>query len=123
MLSDHRNAVVSLINLASVKDLERVTGAPIDPLRFRGNVYLDDLDAWTEFDWVERPITLSDVKLTITNRIDRCGATSVDPETGERDLNLVKDLQRGFGHIDMGVHASVTTGSAIATGDHLRLED
>ncbi|HIC29890.1 MAG TPA: MOSC domain-containing protein [Rhodospirillales bacterium] len=123
MLSDHRNAVVSLINLASVKDLERVTGAPIDPLRFRGNVYLDGLDAWTEFDWVERPITLGDVKLTITNRIDRCGATSVDPETGERDLNLVKDLQRGFGHIDMGVYASVTTGSAIATGDHLRLAD
>jgi uncharacterized protein YcbX len=46
MLSDLSNAVVSLINLASVKDLERVTGAAIDPLRFRGNIYLDGLDAW-----------------------------------------------------------------------------
>lgn len=122
-LSDHRNAVVSLINLASVKDLERVTGAAIDPLRFRGNIYLDGVDPWAEFDWIGQPITLGKAKLTVTQRIDRCGATSVDPETGQRDLNLIKDLQRGFGHIDMGVYAAVATGGDITTGDHLRLAD
>ena len=35
----------------------------------------------------------------------------------------MKDLQRGFGHIDMGVYATVTTGGDIATGDSLTLAE
>ena len=38
---------------------------------------------------------------------------------GERDLNLPKDLQRGFGHIHMGVYAAVTNAGEIAFGDEL----
>jgi len=119
MLSDHKDIVVSLINLASIKDLERVTGAAIDPLRFRGNVYLDGLEPWAEFDWVGKDIRLGGAGLRVTERIDRCGATNVDPETGERDLNLPKDLQRGFGHIDMGIYAAVIAAGDVATGDTL----
>ncbi len=118
-LSDHRNAVVSFINLASVMDLQRVTGADIDPLRFRGNFYLDGLEAWEEFQWVGKEITVGGARLSITKRIDRCGATSVNPQTGERDLNLVKDLQRGFGHIDMGVYGRVIGGGQVNAGDEL----
>jgi hypothetical protein len=123
MLSDHANAVLSIINLASVRDLERVTGADIDPLRFRANVYLDGLDAWAEFDWVGKDITLGTAALNVTTRIDRCAATNVDPETGERDLNLPKDLQRGFGHIDMGIYATVTKTGEITIGDSLTLAE
>ena len=119
MLSDHPNIVVSIINLGSVKDLERVTGAVIDPIRFRANVYLDGLEPWAEFDWVGKDIRLGAAGLSVTARIDRCGATNVDPETGERDLNLPKDLQRGFGHTDMGIYATVTAAGDLAPGDEL----
>ena len=119
MLSDHANAVISIINLSSIKDLERVTGAEIDPLRFRANVYLEGLDAWAEFDWVGHDIRLGAATLNVTKRIDRCAATNVNPGTGERDLNLPKDLQRGFGHIHMGVYAAVTNAGEIAFGDEL----
>ncbi len=122
-LSNHQNAVVSLINLGSVKDLERVSGGAIDPLRFRGNVYLDGLEPWAEFHWIGRSIALGEAKLTVTARINRCGATNVDPRTGERDLNIPKDLQRGFGHIDLGVYAAVTVGGEVATGDSLNLAE
>lgn len=118
-LSDHRNAVVSIINLASVKDLERVTGAAIDPHRFRGNFYLDGLEPWEEFQWVDKEVTLGGAGLTITKRIDRCAAINVNQETGERDLNLVKDLQRGFGHIDMGVYGRVIRPGDVNAGDEL----
>ncbi len=50
----------------------------------------------------------------MTARIDRCAATQVNPETAARDMHLLKALQRGFGHIDMGVYAE-----AIATGDRI----
>ena len=121
MLSDIPDGVLSIINLASVRDLERVTGSEIDPLRFRANVYLDGLDPWAEFDWVAKDITLGTAALNVTKRIDRCAATHVNPETGERDLKLLKDLKRGFGHIDMGIYAAVTGPGEIATGDELSL--
>ncbi|MBC8339039.1 MAG: MOSC domain-containing protein [Alphaproteobacteria bacterium] len=123
MLSDVADPLLSIINLASIKDLERVSGTEIDPLRFRANVYLQGLEPWAEFDWIGKDITLGKsgdgATLTVTKRIDRCAATGVNPGTGKRDLNLVKDLKRGFGHIDMGIYAAVTMAGDIAAGDSL----
>src|SRR3546814_16662341 len=39
---------VSLINLASIHDFERVARQPVDPRRFRGNFLLEDLPAWDD---------------------------------------------------------------------------
>ena len=41
--SDVAKKVVSIVNLASVAALEGVTGRPIDPLRFRGNLHVGGL--------------------------------------------------------------------------------
>jgi hypothetical protein len=119
MLSDVPDGVLSIINLASLRDLERVTGLEIDPIRFRANVYLDGIEPWAEFDWVGRDLKLGTATLTVTKRIDRCSATHVNPDTGERDLKLLKDLKRGFGHVDMGIYATVTGPGEIAAGDEL----
>jgi uncharacterized protein YcbX len=51
--------------------------------------------------------------------IDRCAAINVNPKTGERDINLVKSLQGGFGHINMGVLAKVTKAGYFVIGDVL----
>ncbi len=102
-------------------DLERVTGAAVDPLRFRANVYFEGAPAWAEFDWLGREIAIGAARLRVTARIDRCAATHVNPETAARDMNVVKALQRGFGHIDMGVYAEVISGGEIATGDGITI--
>lgn len=122
VLSDHSTAVISLINLASVRDLERVTGRPIDPVRFRGNIYLDGLEPWAEFDWPGHRIALGGAVLAVTERIERCAATNVDPETGTRDLNLPGDLKRGFGHVNMGIYATVAAAGRVAAGDPVSLD-
>ncbi len=121
MFSDVREKCLSLINLASVDDLERVTGAAVDPLRFRANVYFEGAPAWAEFDWLGQEIAIGAARLRVTARIDRCAATHVNPETAARDMNVVKALQRGFGHIDMGVYAEVISGGEIATGDGITI--
>ena len=41
--SDVARKVVSIINLASVAAIENAVGAPVHPLRFRGNLYVDGL--------------------------------------------------------------------------------
>ncbi len=117
MFSDVREKYVSLINLASVRDLERVVRQPVHPLRFRANIYMADAPAWTEFSWVGCEVAIGKTRLRVTQRIDRCGATNVDPETAVRDMNIPRALQQGFGHVDMGVYAEVLNGGDIAPGD------
>lgn len=108
---------VSLINLASVAAVERAIGRPLDPLRFRANIYFSGLPAWAEFDWVGQEILAGGARLAVFKRTVRCPATEVDPETGERDIPLPRLLREHFGHADLGVHATVAEGGRIAVGD------
>lgn len=117
--SDCGQEWLSLINLESVKDIERVARRPVDPMRFRGNILVADLPAWREFDWIDQEVRIGEVGFRIRGRIDRCGATNVDPETGERDMQIPKTLQSGFGHVDCGVYAEVLTGGRLSAGDRL----
>jgi uncharacterized protein YcbX len=119
MFSDSREKSLSIINLASVADLERVVRQEVHPLRFRANVYVEGLAPWEEFRWADREITLGGARLKITKPIDRCAATNVNPETAARDLNIPLSLQRGFGHVDLGVYGVVTQAGEVALGDCL----
>jgi uncharacterized protein len=121
--TDSRRGFVSLINLASVRQLENGVGAPVDPLRFRGNVHIDGLAPWAEFDLVGQVLTTaSGVRLKVTKRIERCAATNVDPDTGIRDLQIPKSLMEAYGHFDCGIYAEVLSGGSIAVGDHFETE-
>lgn len=120
-LSDVSVPMVSLINLASVRDLERVAGCKVDVRRFRGNVVLEGGAAWEEFGWIDRTLRVGDATLKIVDRTSRCPATSVNPDSGEIDLNVPQILHRGFGHADCGVYAEVIGAGAVKLGDPLRL--
>lgn len=117
MFSDTRENFVSLINRASVKDLERVVRRPIDPRRFRGNLLVEGLPAWGEFDLVGRELSIGDARLVVRERIGRCAATNVDPDSGARDLNIPKSLLTGYGHADCGIYAEVIEGGRISVAD------
>ena len=108
---------LSIINLASLRDLERVIRHPVHPLRFRGNIYIDGAAPWQEFDWVGSAIELGGVRLEVNAPIGRCAAINVDPDSGERDLNIPRALKAGFGHTQMGIHATVTGAGELAKGD------
>ena len=115
--TDSRSGYVSIINLASLRALEAKLGTPIDPLRFRGNVYVEGWPAWDEMDWTGRVLTLGQARLEVTKPIVRCAATHVDPDTGLRDLDLVKALFDAYGHQYCGVYAKIVQGGVIAQGD------
>jgi uncharacterized protein YcbX len=112
---------VSLINRASIAALEQAIGAPVDPLRFRANVYFDGVPAWSELDWLEREIAIGATRLRVIAAITRCAATQVNPTTAERDLDIVRELQRGFGHNLMGVYAEVVEGGEISVGEEIKI--
>jgi uncharacterized protein YcbX len=122
--SDVSRKVVSIINLASVAALETAAGAPVDPLRFRANLYVAGWPAWHEFDLMEKEIVIGPrARLKIVKRIVRCAATEVDPGTGIRDLPIPEILWRNFGHDDCGVYGAVIEGGPIAVADRVRPTD
>jgi len=114
--SDVAAKCVHIVNLASVRELERIVGRAVDPLRFRANVYLDDGEAWAELGWMDRVIEIGPAKLQAFARTQRCEATNVDPGTGARDMAIPAHLMRTWGHQDFGIYAKIVTGGQISVG-------
>jgi len=112
-----------IVNMASVHDLERTLGKPINPLRFRANIYLEAQDPWVEFQWDGKTIQIGDVEFEVIDRTTRCAATNVDPATGARDMAIPATLSRAYGHEDFGIYAVVKTGGNISIGNEISIKD
>lgn len=116
--SDVPRHCLSLINISSLRELERVMKMPLDPLRFRANLYFDTGLPWQEFDWCGDEFQIGgDVVVRAVSRIVRCAATNVNLETADRDVNIPLQLQQAFGHADMGIYVEVINGGMISLGD------
>src|SRR5262249_45851634 len=86
--SDVAAKCVHIVNLASVREVARASSRPVDPLRFRANLYLDELEPWAEFGWLDRRLRIGEARLAVFARTTRCEATDVDPATGARDMAI-----------------------------------
>ena len=115
--SDVPRHCLSLVNISSLRELERVMKMPLDPLRFRANLYFDTGVPWEEFDWCGKEFQLGAVTVKGLTRIERCAATNVNLETASRDTNIPLQLQQAFGHADMGIYVDVITAGTIKPGD------
>lgn len=115
--SDVAVKCLHVINLASVRELERIAGRSIDPLRFRANVHIDGAPAFAEAAWVGRGLQLGGVVTRVVQRTDRCDATNVDPSTAARDMAIPALLQRTWGHTDFGIYAVVEAPGDVAIAD------
>ena len=115
-LSPAMMKAVSVVNLASVRDLARRTGLAIDPLRFRANIHLEGLPAWAEMDWLDDGVAIGSARFRCVRLTQRCGAIDVDPATGARDMNLTKALVSLYGHPYCGVYLEVVADGAFDVG-------
>ena len=120
---DQRSPVVSLINQATVRAFHDDVGAPREEERFRANILFDDAPPWSEFEWVGRTLQIGEAVLMVTKRTVRCAAVEVNPATGERDADPIRELKRLYGHADLGVHARVVTAGRIANWDRITIMD
>ncbi|MFD3485272.1 MOSC domain-containing protein [Streptomyces sp. NPDC058665] len=118
-LWDWPKAAVSLVNLDTLDALAAAGGVPLDPRRFRANLYIAGLGAWRELDLVGRRVRLGGAELEIVQATERCRATTVNPDSAARDLNVPVLLASRFGHLYCGVYARVVGGGPVAVGDRL----
>ncbi len=117
--SDVSAKCLHFVNLATVRDLERIIGKPLNPLRFRANVYFEGAEPWVETQWGNAQIKAGEATLKIFSETERCDATNVDPEKALRDTAIPATLIRTFGHSHLGFYARVETGGTIKIGDQL----
>ncbi|MFC4508088.1 MULTISPECIES: MOSC domain-containing protein [Streptomyces] len=117
-LWDFADAPISIINLATVRDIARVARTPLDPRRFRANLYVDGLPPWAEFGLLGTRLRIGEVDLDVLRPVERCRATAVDPDTGGTEVNVPGILAGHFGHLHCGVYAQVRTPGSIKVGEH-----
>ena len=111
---------VSVLSLASLAALSKQMGTDLSIHRWRANLWLEGASPWAEWDWIGQRFRLGDAVLEVVERITRCTATTVDPETGMVQGNTLAALETGYGHQDFGIYARVIEGGEIALGQDWR---
>jgi uncharacterized protein len=118
--TDGEECHVTIASTASRQALADIAGQPLEPIRFRMNLWLDGLPPWAELDLVGREIAIGPARLSIVSRCARCRATTANPQTGESDVPVPTLLRRHLGHMDFGVNAQVVEGGTVRRGDIAR---
>ena len=113
---------ISLININSIKDFEKKIDHKIDHERFRGNVYINDINPWTEFNWINKKIIINDCSFTVLKKIPRCSATNLRLNSDIFDINVPQKLREVYGHIDMGVYLKPLNNGTININDAITLK-
>jgi hypothetical protein len=114
---------VSLVSKASLDELAGHAGVEgVDGRRFRMLIGLDGCEAHEEDTWMGGRIRVGAVELDVGGPIDRCAATTRNPETGEVDLDTLRTIKEYRGlrdgkHADFGVFASVVRPGRVRVGD------
>ena len=113
---------ISLINLDSIRDFENKINQSIEHTRFRGNIYVDDLKPWKEFNFIGKNITIKDCRFKVTGAIPRCSATNLVPNLTEMDINLPHKLRVTYNHINMGIYLTPLNQGEIKVQDNIMIE-
>ena len=119
--SDIPEKAISIVSLDTIKDLEKKINKPINPMRFRPNFLISGGIPWQEFDWIDKKIQIGRSVVQIFKKTQRCAATVVNPITGDRDINIPKEINSHFGHIDLGVYGIVIKSGKVSNLDKLLL--
>jgi uncharacterized protein YcbX len=121
--SDVAAKCLHFVNLATVREVGDVAGAPLNPLRFRANVYFDGAEAWAEREWIGKTLRIGAVRLKVFAPTTRCAAINVNPDTAQRDAAIPPKLLTTYGDTHLGFYAEVAEGGEIREGDGIALED
>jgi len=121
---------VSLLSQASIEHLGDIAqnGIELEYRRFRPNFLLDGCEAHQEDTWLGKEVAVGDeLRLRVDSLDPRCAITTLNPETGERDLDtprLILSYRPLFrGSACFGVYGSVLAPGTASVGDEVRLVD
>lgn len=92
-----------------------------DVRRLRPNILIGGVDHLDEVDWPGANLRIGDAIVRLDSLRQRCPMTTVDPDTLERDREVLRDIMRRF-EGRLALNADVTRPGTIHVGDEVRLE-
>ena len=119
----HDARPVSLISLDTIDAIAHEISAPVDPLRFRANLYVrwHDRQPFVEDTLVNRTLVIGEqVQLMVSKRDGRCAIVNVDPETAETNPRILKTIAKHH-ESHLGVYCVVLREGVIQPGDAICL--
>ncbi len=127
LLRDHRGCYdvgqVSIFDLGMAERIAAERGAPLDPRRYRANLYLqpDAAAAVPESEWVGRVLAVGPaLRLAVTELDGRCMMITLDPDSAEIDPAVLRTVAGSHGNC-VGVYAAVLRAGVVHTGDAVDL--
>lgn len=112
---------ISLNNQSSLRALSQHMGQDLAMARFRGNLWAEGLAPFEEHEWGGKTIRIGTAIFEGIEPIQRCMATTANPETGERDAQTLDALEKHYGHLDFGLAMKVVQDGVISVGDTVEL--
>ena len=118
--------LISVISLSTVNGIERESGRGVDLRRFRPNVVIETNNAepFEEDQWVGQTLIFGEgndaaaVKITMLD--ERCVMVNLDPDTAERDSEIMKTVVR-LNENNAGVYSTVVRTGELRAGQVVRL--
>ena len=92
-----------------------------DVRRLRPNILIGGVEAMAETLWQGAQLRIADTLVQLAALRGRCVMTTVDPDTLERDPEVLKDIVRRFGG-RLALDADVVRGGTVRIGDDVVLE-
>ncbi len=112
---------VSLLNVQSINDFQHKLDKEIEISRFRGNIYVDGIEAWEERNWIGKIIKINNVFFKVEKNIPRCVAINLKPNTDDNSLNLLQSLKKNYNHFDMGIYLTSLEDGKIKIGSKIQI--
>ena len=85
----------------------------------RLNIYIKDLDAFEERNWINKIIKINEAEFKVLKHIPRCSATNLKINSDQVDINLPNELKKVYGHMDMGMYLYPLNNSKISVNDEI----
>ena len=126
-------ACISVISLGTVHGVERESARDIDRRRFRPNIVIEtpmaamEAEPFAEDAWVGRTLIFGEANsgvppaaIGITMKDERCVMVNFDPDTAERDSEVMKTVVR-MNENYAGVYATVVSAGELRVGQVVTL--
>lgn len=116
---------VSLFNVRTAAQIAEEIGAPVDPRRFRANIYIDlpSRQPFAENDLLGRTLRIGPkATIAILDRDPRCKMITLDPDTAEPNPDVMRSVARDHSGT-AGIYAAVLVEGTISVNDEIHLLD
>jgi len=99
-----------------------VQEAGLDVRRLRPNIAIGGVEGLAERAWEGRFLRAGDAIIGLATLRGRCIVTTYDPDTGEQDVDVLRDIRRRFGG-SLALNAWVARHGRVRVGDTVQLLD